>query len=737
MTAADEAQQSPAPPSADELARLARWVGIFHARNGAAEADYKDVKTAVQPMFAAVRGTGDPSQEILLPDGSKAGLISVETGAEVVKVDEDLLTAIIAINDGISGDNSFEDYVHDRALRDPRVVALLAERYPELVGCRVAPEIRDRYQAEILERRGDVKNLATGERETVATITKLDATGKYSVRWSGKGALLLRDAVDSGLIRLDGTLAEPPAGDAPADPAGTAETADDDETCQPLPPDPDRLRGRGTGTSQHPPTKEQGAIIAAGKTGDNVVVEAGAGSGKTSTLKMSAAEMPGRGLYVSFNKAIASDARRDFPPHVECATAHSFAMAAVGRPYAPRLGGPRVPAKETARILGINGPTRVDADHVLAPNQIARLTMETVARFCHSADATVTSNHVPRQAGLDSVDAMAALRQALPPLARKAWQDICNPAGKLRFEHDHYLKMWQLTHPQLSADFIFYDEAQDGDPVILDVLTGQRNAQLIAVGDRAQQIYEWRGAVDALDKIGAKHHLRLTQSFRFGEAIAEQANRWLAVLGTDMRLRGFDQIQSKITTLDQPQAVLCRTNGGALQQAMREIDAGRKTALVGGGRQLRSFAEAAEALKDGRSTAHPELWAFATWAQVQDYVENDPAGGDLKVIVNLIDEHGPEVIQQVTDQLADEKAADVTISTVHKAKGREWESVRIAGDFREPRGDQELPPAEARLAYVAVTRARRLLDPVGLSWLDNYLRERLTWVDRALAGDAR
>jgi hypothetical protein len=77
------------------------------------------------------------------------------------------------------------------------------------------------------------------------------------------------------------------------------------------------------------------------------------------------------------------------------------------------------------------------------------------------------------------------------------------------------------------------------------------------------------------------------------------------------------------------------------------------------------------------------------------------------------------------ERLSDEANAKVTVSTAHKAKGREWDSVRIGGGFTDPSVDDEgtqrgIPPAEARLIYVAVTRARRLLDLTGIAWVDEY-----------------
>jgi hypothetical protein len=475
------------------------------------------------------------------------------------------------------------------------------------------------------------------------------------------------------------------------------------------------------------PTDEQQAIIEAYGTGRNLVIEAGAGTGKTTTLKMLGAARPGRkGVYVAYNKAIAQDAKTSFPAGVQCATAHSLAYGAVGRQFSRRLGGPRVPARETARILGITGPLRVADDMVLAPERTARLVMETVSLFCRSADRVITGHHVPRKPGIDSPGCMSALRDELPRLARKAWDDLTSTEGQLRFDHDVYLKMWQLSGPKLAADYVLLDEAQDANPVIAAIVESQSHAQLIAVGDRCQAIYGWRGAVDAMSTFPADVRLPLAQSFRFGPAVAGEANKWLEILGSALRLRGSGEVRSAVSTLAAPGAVLCRTNARAMTEAISAMSAGRKAAITGGGREILALAEAAVTLKAGAGCHHPELFAFTTWGELRDYAENDPAGSDLAVFVKLIDDHGPEVIMDAVRCLSDERYASLVISTAHKAKGREWDTVQIAGDFREPKpGEAEkpgvIPPAEAMLAYVAVTRARHVLDRAGLEWVDKYL----------------
>jgi hypothetical protein len=473
------------------------------------------------------------------------------------------------------------------------------------------------------------------------------------------------------------------------------------------------------------PTAEQVACVQAFQTGDALVIEAGAGSGKTSTLRLLAKAQPGkRGMYIAYNKAIADDAKASFPVNVGCSTAHSLAYRAVGHRYRPRLNGPRLPARETARILGIHEPLHITKERILTPYQVARIAMETVAHFCHSGAPEITPSHVPTYPGVDEPGQVKAVRATVHPLARKAWDDLCSLNGTLKFTHDCYLKLWQLSGPRLPADFVLLDEAQDANPVVSAIIEGQRDTQTVLVGDRCQAIYGWRGAIDAMTQfVGTR--LPLSQSFRFGQAVADEANRWLSILGSPLSLRGFDRIPSMVGELLTPDALLCRSNAEAISQVMTNLAADRRVALVGGGRDIRTLAEAAVTLKAGDGCSHPELFCFRTWGEVQDYVDHDQAGADLKVFVRLVDSRGPEAIIAAMERLSDERYADTIVSTAHKAKGREWSTVKIASDFPEPKsrdGDAvEIQRAEAMLAYVAVTRAKLVLDRTGLAWIDDFV----------------
>lgn len=476
------------------------------------------------------------------------------------------------------------------------------------------------------------------------------------------------------------------------------------------------------------PTAEQVDIIEACVSGRNLVIEAGAGTGKTSTLRLAALSLPRgrRGLYVAFNKTVAAEAKTKFPSSVTCTTAHSHAYRALGYAYKARLNGPRVPAKTAAKIMKITRglEVRTSAEvRILDPAALAGIAANTVDRFCQSADLEIATHHVPKVNGIDSY-AELTLREYIVPKAVEMWAELHQKNGKLRFAHDHYLKMWALTNPNLGTDVVFFDEAQDANPAMAKVVQAQQ-AQLVAVGDSNQAIYGWRGAIDALKHWPADARLRLSQSWRFGPAVADEANKWLTALESDLRLTGTDSVTSSLAPLSSPDAVLCRTNATAMARAMAAMDKGQRVTLVGGGR-IKSLAEAAQHLQAGRSTSDPELCAFTTWSEVQDYVEHDEAGADLGVFVRLVDEHGPGELIRATNRLVNEDTAQLTISTAHKAKGREWHRVQVADDFRQPKADENGEPGklsrpEAMLAYVSVTRAQRVLDRGGLAWIDDHL----------------
>jgi hypothetical protein len=481
---------------------------------------------------------------------------------------------------------------------------------------------------------------------------------------------------------------------------------------------------------QHSPTAEQLTALALFNTGRSLAIEAGAGAGKTSTLKLIAESTTRRGQYVAFNKAIVVEAGAKMPDNITCTTAHALAYRGVitnggveGKKFGARLrSSGRMKSLDIANRLDIR-PIHITLSHegLAAENKtlgeafLAGHAMRAVTRFCQSADAQPELHHIPYIEGIDippgAMGNNREVRRLLLPAVRRAWADLSNPNGSLPFKHDHYLKMFQLGSPRIGADFILFDEAQDANPVMVAIVA-QQQAQKVWVGDSQQQIYSFTGAINALDSVPSDDRAFLTQSFRFGPAVAEVANRILDTLDAELNLVGTPSIPSRVAEIDDPDVILSRTNAAAITALFAAKSQGKRVHLVGGGKDVIAFARAAQALMSGRRTEHPELACFDSWVEVEEYVAQDEQGGDLKLMVSLIQRFGVNEIIDALDRMPREENADLVVSTAHKAKGREWDRVKLAGDFPEtPQGE------ELRLLYVAVTRAKLVLDISAVTFL--------------------
>lgn len=470
------------------------------------------------------------------------------------------------------------------------------------------------------------------------------------------------------------------------------------------------------------PTDEQLEAIDLARIGRHMAIEAFAGAGKTSTLKLVGDALGDKlGQYVAFNKSIAMDAATKFPDHVACNTAHSLAMRAVGIKYRHRLGQKRMYNREIADFLGID-PIDVPLDgggrKRLSKARLAGIVMRGVQGFAITADKAPTYRHIPY---IDGIDIPVAGRRTyanndlvrfeLEQALQKAWKDMLDTDGTLPYTHNYYLKLWELTGPRIEADFILHDESQDCNGAMLSIVQQQRDwAQLIWVGDRYQQIMGWNGAVNAMEKVEVDDRTWLTQSFRFGTEIAAVANLALADLEALKFVHGVGP-DGRVGHIDVPVAMLFRTNAGVVDTALRYIELGRKVFIVGGAEEIIRFARAAQELQTVGNTDHPELWAFGSWTEVREYVTSeDNEADDLKRLVKLIDEHGAEKIIATMGATVTEGNADTILSTAHKSKGREWDTVKLGGDFpteqKAPLEDEEI-----RLLYVAATRAKTALDP--------------------------
>ncbi|XP_041936723.1 F-box DNA helicase 1 [Alosa sapidissima] len=492
------------------------------------------------------------------------------------------------------------------------------------------------------------------------------------------------------------------------------------------------------GVSNMRVTHEQQLIINHDIQSNHVVkIMAFAGTGKTTTLVEYARSRPHlQFLYVAFNKSVQTHAQRCFPPNVHCKTIHSMAFRAVGTRY--------------QQLNKLSGAIRPFSVAWVLPKGwggfvYAKVVSQTINKFCASRDERVMSHHVPseykNQRGLvERPDAQK--REKFVSLAQDIWTKMTElrPTREMahHITHDGYLKLWQLQKPVLDGyDVIFIDEAQDCTPAIMDIVLSQSCGKML-VGDPHQQIYTFRGAVNALHTVPHTHVYYLTQSFRFGPEIAFVGASILSVckgvkktlVGTLEKgnVCGTGEAEGKV-------AILSRCNESVFSEAVKLMDANPlcKIHFIGGvdnfglkkildiwvlmqptEKRKKENLFIQDAFIRGFSKEH--LGGYGGLRRYATHTDDRELEGKLNV-VERYHTRMPDLIKRIyscSESTPDH--ADYIVGTVHKAKGLEFESVMVTDDFAkiqnarpEPRMFLGAGCDEWNLMYVAVTRAKKNL----------------------------
>lgn len=469
-------------------------------------------------------------------------------------------------------------------------------------------------------------------------------------------------------------------------------------------------------------TDEQQMVITAD--GQTILVNAFAGTGKTHTLVgYTMARPQERFLYIAFNKAIQLEAASRFPQNVTCLTTHSLAFRSFGFTYKHKLGNPRF--WDVKDLLGGS-----------LANDWSNLVLQAVANFQSSADEKIAKAHFPVAYVVPANLAEAKAREeALIRDAEKVWGAMQDAASPMPMPHDGYLKLYQLSKPDLSRyGTLLFDEAQDSNPVTAAIVMGQRGRKIL-VGDHHQSIYQFRGAQNAMKNVKADQSFYLTKSFRFGEGIAWVANRILENWkGETHSLRGFGKHADTEFELPRSEgyAAICRTNAKVFELASEALKNNKSVCFVGGveGYKLESILDAYRLFSGDLDEIKDRYFKrFGKWDAFVEYgsATEDPEAVMLSRIVGVYNHEIPGLIELIRRKgRAFEKGivADLILTTAHKSKGLEFDNVLLTDDyvsFFDQDGDlrRQMDESETNLLYVAVTRAEKAiqLNETTLEWL--------------------
>jgi F-box protein, helicase, 18 len=483
-------------------------------------------------------------------------------------------------------------------------------------------------------------------------------------------------------------------------------------------------------------TEEQMAII--NSTGD-IRINAVAGSGKTTTIIEYAATRPSgsRILYLAFNKSVRLEAARKFEErglgHVKIETAHSLAYKHIVFNHGYTIKAQGYKTHEIVDLLDLRGNGEKHTEYIIAGHISKFLTY-----FCNSDKAKVQDlNYLDTVSDTKAKAFVKSFYGSIEEGTRLLLAKM--DKGEIDIIHDFYLKKFQLSAPSLPYDYILFDEGQDASGAMLDVFLKQRATKVI-VGDMHQQIYAWRHAVNSLAKTDFTT-FRLSASFRFPQDIALLAS---GILSWKNHL--YDQepvsISGKgVDTSEGSKATIARTNLGLLVKAIEYITDNRKVKHIyfEGNINSYTYADDGASLYDVLSlynNSHDRIRdklvkSMKDIDELEEYIEKTE-DVQLSMMVELVKEYGNEIygiIKSLKDLHTgdeDRVKAEMIFSTVHRAKGMEYDTVFLVGDFiTEEKLAKSKDKADAlnmaklneeiNLLYVAVTRTRyQLYIPEGM-----------------------
>ncbi len=436
------------------------------------------------------------------------------------------------------------------------------------------------------------------------------------------------------------------------------------------------------------PTDEQQALIYSIGSAKCIAV---AGSGKSTTLMQYALKRPDKkGLYIVYNASARVEALDKAekcginPDSLHIHTAHSFALKslrAMGMKFKINTKG-MDPDEIISRLALMNGSQA-------SRYTVAKMVQDGMAAACNRMDGKI---YLVDFKDYDQVYVKKYFNQVVESVNYflREMKD-----GDLPCSHDFYLKLFAKQNKQLGYDYILFDEGQDANEVMLHIFNIQKKSVKVIVGDPSQQIYSWRGAVNALDKVDFPSY-NLTISHRFGPLIASFANNTLGMkkqigtFGQSVYCKGIRS--SGMVTLGQ-KGYLCRSNVGLFKKMVEVVHLNPDIRIyLEGGLRGNNFFSSVRLMSDiyflfagkKEKIKQPMIGGFRNITELYEFSQATN-NKDIKSMIDLIYTYKSEVFSmkdQVKKHVVSKRIeADAYFSTVHKAKGQEYPMVELDDTF--------------------------------------------------------
>ena len=475
----------------------------------------------------------------------------------------------------------------------------------------------------------------------------------------------------------------------------------------------------------------------------NLVVEAAAGAGKTTTLINCLKLIPSdkKVLMCAFNRDIVAELEKktkDFE-NVEVRTLHGLGYSMLKRNY-PTINPVPNNFKYEAHIKNnIRSYTSLD---------LRRLSSRDYFRYIDNIKKYVDYGRfylcqterdlefIENRYDIDTIKDEKRIALEVMAWGKTEMEDI-DYTDMVWFPHVLYLNPVGMLY-----DFIMVDECQDMNKAERELILKCRKmgTRLVSMGDRNQALYSFAGAdpesFNRLVEIPNTKCLPLSISYRCPRNVVDFARQLVPTIEANEANTNEGKVLYDVSLddVEDGDMVLCRNNAPLVQVYNEFLKLGKKAHILGKdiGRNLKNLVESTRQKKINIDCKEDGLFVrlyddlFTTRNKIMEKLSVDaPTAMKSPIIEGKIDmikalevlSEGIDTTEELITKINEifpkkDKKDGISLSTVHKAKGLEANNIFIVCRSLMPsksaKKDWEIKQ-EYNLMYVAYTRAKNAL----------------------------
>ena len=462
-------------------------------------------------------------------------------------------------------------------------------------------------------------------------------------------------------------------------------------------------------------THEQEAIFDCIENSENhLIVNAGAGTGKTTTIVEAANRLPygTSSAFLAFNSSIAKELAKKLPDGMQARTFHSFGLAAI-----------RANIKTKVNNFKLNNIIQdlMGGDYNVFPlKKLVSLVKGSRIKGTDRAAIYNLINEYNINFDSDREENMAI--ESIPTILTMCKTQTYH----VDFDDMIWLPL-ENNYAFPNFDVMFVDEAQDFNEAQREMISKCVNGgRCIIVGDKNQAIYGFRGADSNSISLFRERlettergitELPLSITWRCPHSVVKEANRYVkefsapdsAIEGTVVVDSGFNPQRNDM--------VLCPYNA-PLVGAFYDLISQGKSAYILGRDMTKGLINAVHRISKNNNMGVEEFerlfqqdFAYNYQRLIQQKKQNqamalEDKANCIQIFINKATTVGG-IIQEIKRVFDTKDEGEIMLSTVHKAKGLEADNVYILATDRMP---HPLSGKEGNnLCYVAITRAKKNL----------------------------